>query len=117
MEKHSWHRVHLNIHSNNQPVPRWGHSCCVIGNEVVFFGGYACTNFLHLESVYMNDVWSFNTTTMEWTEIKTTGDIPSQRSNCSMSYDSENDRIVVFGGGGPNKKRFNTINMLNWITK
>ena len=40
------------------------------------------------ESIYMNDVWSFNTTTMEWTEIKTTGDIPSQRSNCTMSYDS-----------------------------
>lgn len=65
----------------------------------------------------MNDVWSFNTTTMEWTEIKTTGDVPSQRSNCSMSYDSENDRIIVFGGGGQNKKRFNTINILNWITK
>lgn len=65
----------------------------------------------------MNDVWSFNTTTMEWNEIKTTGDVPSHRSNCSMSYDSENDRIVVFGGGGPNKKRFNTINVLNWITK
>ena len=71
----------------------------------------------HLESVYMNDVWSFNTTTMEWTEIKTTGDVPSQRSNCSMSYDSENDRIIVFGGGGPNKKRFNPIKILNWITK
>ena len=65
----------------------------------------------------MNDVWSFNTTTMEWMEIKTTGDVPSPRSNCTMSYDSQNDRIVVFGGGGPNKKRFNTVNVLNWGTK
>lgn len=73
--------------------------------------------FNHLESVYMNDVWSFNTSTMEWVEIKTTGDIPSQRSNCSMSYDVKSNRIVVFGGGGPNKKRFNTINILNWATK
>jgi hypothetical protein len=34
-----------------------------------------------------------------------------------MSYDSENDRIIIFGGGGPNKKRFNTINVLNWMSK
>lgn len=34
-----------------------------------------------------------------------------------MSYDSENDQVIVFGGGGPNKKRFNTVNILNWMTK
>ena len=65
----------------------------------------------------MNDVWSFNTVTMTWAEIKTTGDLPSNRSNCSMNYDRENNRIVVFGGGGPNKKRFNSINILDWSTK
>lgn len=67
MDKHSWHRVHLNLQSNSLPVPRWGHSCCVIGNEIVYFGGYACNCATNKESVYMNDVWSFNTTTMEWT--------------------------------------------------
>jgi hypothetical protein len=34
-----------------------------------------------------------------------------------MSYDSFNNRIVIFGGGGPNKKRYNSINVLNWETK
>lgn len=65
----------------------------------------------------MNDVWTFNTITMEWTEVQTKGDIPSNRSNCSMHYDKENDRLIVFGGGGANKQRFNTINILNWQTK
>lgn len=65
----------------------------------------------------MNDVWSFNTITMEWKEIHTTGDVPSHRSNCSMSYDQINNRIIVFGGGGPNKKRFNSINILDWASK
>jgi hypothetical protein len=48
--------------------------------------------FHHTDSNYMNDIWSFNATTMEWTEIKTTGDIPINRSNCSMNYDSQNNR-------------------------
>jgi hypothetical protein len=65
----------------------------------------------------MNDIWSFNTITMEWTEIETKGDIPSYRSNCSMNYDAENNRVIVFGGGGANKKRFNSINILDWKTK
>lgn len=65
----------------------------------------------------MNDLWSFNTITMEWKEITTTGDVPSQRSNCSMSYDKGNNRIIVFGGGGANKKRYNSINILDWGTK
>lgn len=65
----------------------------------------------------MNDVWSFNTTTMEWNEVKTHGDVPSQRSNCSINYDENTKRVVIFGGGGPNKQRFNTINILDWVTK
>jgi hypothetical protein len=65
----------------------------------------------------MNDLWSFNTITMEWTEIETKGDSPSPRSNCTMHYDRDNDRIILFGGGGVNKKRFNTINLLDWKTK
>lgn len=65
----------------------------------------------------MNDLWTFNTITMEWNEVVTHGDIPSHRSNCTMHYDSENDRLVLFGGGGPNKQRFNSISLLNWKTK
>lgn len=54
---------------------------------------------------------------MEWTEIETKGDIPSHRSNSTMNYDKENNRVILFGGGGANKKRFNSINILDWKTK
>mgnify|MGYP002366893027 CR=1 FL=1 len=38
MEKPSWHKIEKN---SAKPCPRWGHTCCVIDDEVVFFGGYA----------------------------------------------------------------------------
>ena len=71
----------------------------------------------YLDSNYMNDLWSYDATTMKWTEVITTGLRPTQRSNCSMNYDQDSDRIVIFGGGGPNKQRFNTVNILDWKTK
>ena len=54
---------------------------------------------------------------MQWTEVKTSGEIPSHRSNCSLSYDSINNRVIMFGGGGANKARYNSINILDWNTK
>jgi hypothetical protein len=117
MEKISWKQVRQNDRNGSIPSLRWGHSCCIIEEEVVFFGGYAGTCMTNSDSSYMNDVWSFNTITMEWREIITSGDVPSHRSNCSMSYDEVNRRIVVFGGGGANKRRFNSLNMLDWTTK
>ena len=47
----------------------------------------------------------------------TTGARPSSRSNCSMNYDASTNKVVVFGGGGPNKQRFNTVSVLDWTTK
>jgi hypothetical protein len=54
---------------------------------------------------------------MTWTEHHTTGQIPTPRSNCTIHYDEVHRRIIVFGGGGFNKKRFNTLNLLDWETK
>jgi hypothetical protein len=39
IDKHMWRPV--NSISSAKPSPRWGHSCCVIGDELVLFGGYA----------------------------------------------------------------------------
>ncbi len=44
MEKHFWHKVISNTKISHLPPSRWGHNCCVIGEEVVFFGGYAGTS-------------------------------------------------------------------------
>lgn len=34
-----------------------------------------------------------------------------------MSYDSKNNKLIVFGGGGSNKRKFNSIHTLDWKTK
>lgn len=34
-----------------------------------------------------------------------------------MSYDVNTNQIVVFGGGGPMKARFNTVWVLDWSVK
>ncbi len=65
----------------------------------------------------MNDLWTYHATQRKWTEIATSGERPSHRSNCSLSYDSQTNQVVVFGGGGPNKQRFNSVNVLDWNTK
>jgi hypothetical protein len=60
MDKLIWKQVNALSSSSHKPSSRWGHSCCVVGEEILFFGGYA-------DSIYMNDLWSFNSNTMKWT--------------------------------------------------
>lgn len=61
-----WKKVCTQKNSGQMPVPRWGHTCCVIKDEIIFFGGYAGALFYNSDSNYMNDMWSLNATTMEW---------------------------------------------------
>ena len=71
----------------------------------------------HLDAEYMNDLWSFNPTTMAWTRIEATGDVPSERSNSTLHYDSQRQRLILFGGGAPEQRRFRSIYSLDWKTK
>ena len=54
---------------------------------------------------------------MAWKEHKTGGSVPSLRSNCTAHYDEHSDSVFILGGGGNNKRRFNSISVLNWTTK
>jgi len=65
----------------------------------------------------MNDLWSLNVLTFKWTLVNQLGIVPESRSNATMNYDKVNGRILLFGGGGNGKKRFNTVHSLNWSTK
>lgn len=49
IEKHSWKPVANTNGSNAKPSPRWGHSSCVIGDELVLFGGYAGILFINTQ--------------------------------------------------------------------
>ena len=74
-------------------------------------------HFLRSDNYYMNDLWTFSTLTLEWKYHETSGNIPEPRSNATLNYDHLNHRLVLFGGGGQGKKRFNSVFALNWITK
>lgn len=46
MEKISWKQVRHNDRRGAMPSLRWGHSCCIIDDEVLYFAGYAGTSSL-----------------------------------------------------------------------
>lgn len=41
MEKLEWKAIQPG--SSKAPAARWGHACCCVKDEIVFFGGYAGT--------------------------------------------------------------------------
>lgn len=70
-----------------------------------------------LDVTYLNDLWGYNVYTNKWRQIETVGKKPEGKSNFTMHYDSVTNQLLVFGGGGPNKRRFNKVSILNWCTK
>ena len=71
----------------------------------------------HLDSQYRNDLWSFDTVSMRWSEVATTGKVPAIRSNATLHFHAEGNQLILFGGGGPNKSRYNDVCLLDWETK
>ncbi len=65
-------------------------------DRMILFGGYNGEGSA-LPSSYLDDTWSYDFNTDTWEELTTTGS-PSARGVPSMVYDSESDRIVLFGG-------------------
>jgi hypothetical protein len=68
----------------------------------------------------MNDLWRYSLADLKWKELTTNGDKPERRSNATLNYDKSNNQLLLFGGGGSNKQRFNSISILdlqtlNWV--
>lgn len=77
-----------------------------------------CRSFhIHSDSQYRNDLWSYDTVSMVWTEIQTEGEIPAIRSNATLHFCPQGQQLILFGGGGPNKSRYNDVCLLDWETK
>ncbi len=75
------------------------------------------TFFTWLESQYFNDIWVFDTSTLQWKEVFASGEIPQPRSQATLNIHSNKKDLVLFGGGSTNKARFNSIHIINWETK
>lgn len=68
----------------------------------------------------MNDLWVYDLRGQTWRQVISSGDVPEPRSNATLNYDIINHQLILFGGGGPNKQRFNSIcildlNSLQWM--
>lgn len=68
-----------------------------VTNNMLVFGG---SNYWVDPWPYTqyNDLWEFSFDTQSWTELFPDGTLPSQRANHLASYDSVENRMLIFGG-------------------
>lgn len=82
------------------PPPRGGHTCVVLDDMLIVWGGYG-------GDAFFDDMFMFNTTSLTWQKIATFGEHPTPRAGHSACLMPDN-RILVFGGDN-GRRRFNDI--------
>jgi hypothetical protein len=61
------------------PSPRWCHSTCLVGQNMVVFGGWRYASVVGTRHDFSSDVHIFNLQSNTWTTIETTGISPRPR--------------------------------------
>jgi len=81
------------INPTVKPSARSGHSMVYdsINHKTILFGGWVDTIGL------MDDTWIYDSQTNQWTEVFHENK-PSNRQSFSMYYDSNAQRVILFGG-------------------
>ncbi|MHA1201118.1 MAG: Kelch repeat-containing protein [Candidatus Heimdallarchaeaceae archaeon] len=97
-----------NVTPSTSPDPRIGFNMAYDSesDRILLFGGST-----HLDTTGMEDeVWSFDLNSVTWTQMNpaTTG-----RRSFSIAYDSESDKIVLFGG--TNSTTLTSYNAETWV--
>ncbi len=65
--------------------------------KAVLFGGQASGSTCN-GSHYCQDTWEWDSATSKWTEIVTEGEVPNRRGHHAMVYDSNREKVVLYGG-------------------
>jgi len=81
--------------SGTKPAVRWGHGAAYdpVGDRMIVFGGGGNAGALY------NDVWSLSLSgSPAWTLLTPSGTPPLTRRAASLVYDSNHQRLVMFGG-------------------
>jgi hypothetical protein len=73
-------------------------------NRMTVFGGSNSNNQSNI--LVLNDAWVLDNAngiggTPAWSKLAVTGKLPAQRDSHGAVYDSTNNRMIVFGGTGP----------------
>ncbi len=89
-QNQSW----MGLSSITSPGSRWAHSMIYnsLTGKILLFGGFST-----VLSTRVNDMWEFDPTTNEWTELYPTVS-PSARSAHGMYFDPVFNEIILFGG-------------------
>ena len=66
-------------------------------NRMLVFGGRYREGKQGDYTIY-NDVWALDMDTYDWTQLETTGDIPSARWSSTGIYDPIRNRFIIFSG-------------------
>ncbi|KAH0787903.1 Kelch motif family protein [Histomonas meleagridis] len=74
------------------PLPRIGHFTAVDEDNNFVYIGYGVSS----KSELLNDVWKFNLSTFEWTQLNLTGNIATPRCGSRAVY--SDGKIYIFGG-------------------
>ena len=87
----------VEISPPTSPSARYGHHMAFDSSRgrIVLFGGH--------DGAVLNDLWSYNGT--DWVQDMPTGNaqpVPTPRHYGSMAYDSDRNRMVLFGGNSIN---------------
>ncbi|MFW9953644.1 MAG: kelch repeat-containing protein, partial [Candidatus Thorarchaeota archaeon] len=84
-----------NMDPDQQPVGR--HKQGMVydseSDRIIMFGGFVSS----AEDQMSDETWTYDYNSNTWTEIVPTTS-PAGRFGCSMAYDSQNDRTILYGG-------------------
>ena len=96
-----WVEISLEV----SPIARYNHDMVYLpgNNSILLFGGRRNTDYTQLD-----DTWKFDLTTNTWEEIFPTT-TPPARQFSALIYDSQSDRVLMFGGFGVNEVKTNDL--------
>lgn len=97
------------INSTNYPQGRIGHSAVLSADhsQIIVFGGLTPSN------VYLNDVWTLNLATNQWTQRNTSGAAPSGRA-FHNSVMVNNQMIVMLGRLDSSSSQVYVLDTTTW---
>jgi Galactose oxidase, central domain/Dictyostelium (slime mold) repeat len=86
------------VTTNEPPLSRFLTTATYVPNRnaMVIFGGRHQTETT--PGPWLGDTWALDLATSTWSQLATNGPSPQARDRASAVYDSDHDRLVVFGG-------------------
>ncbi|XP_058961853.2 attractin-like protein 1 isoform X2 [Pocillopora verrucosa] len=90
IRENRWEIIQASTEKHQRPSARYGHSLVAYDNHLILFGG-TCK-----KGAVSNETWILNTTSRQWTLLRSSVDIPVGVSGHTATV-VENEMIVLFG--------------------